>query len=112
MKKIYNTIIISTFIVIQPLLDVLTYFSTSKLGFSIGLIMRGLFIIYSLVYLIFFGRNKRINLIFSIIIFVYLLGYLVFNCSNIGIFIYKIPSLFKFLYFPVITLFLYENYNI
>ena len=112
MKKLYNNRIISLFIIIQPLIDVLTYFSNLKFGFSVGLILRGLFLVYAVLYLILFSRNKKLNLIFVFIFLTYIFLYLLIDCKDIGVFIFKIPSLFKFLYFPIITLFLYESYNI
>ena len=111
-NKIYCKRVISLFIIIQPLLDVLTYFSNAKLGFSVGMICRGAFLLYAIVYFLIFGKNKKINMCFMLTIFAFVLVYFFVNCNSISIFMYRLPGLFKFLYFPILTLFLYETYNI
>lgn len=108
-NKMYSKKIICFFILIQPLIDVLTNFFNSNFNFSIGIILRGLFFAYMLVYLTFFNKkNRKINLIFEGIIGVFVLLYFFINCSTISIFIYKINFLLKFLYLPISILFFYN----
>lgn len=110
--KIYSQKLVTLFIILQPLLDVLTYFSNSKFEISVGLILRGGFLLYCIIYLLFFDqKNKTINYIFFSMMILYLGAFFLINCLNLSIFVYKLKFIFKLLFFPITLLFLIKFYN-
>lgn len=106
-KKIYNIKILEIFMLIQPILDIITSIMVNEfdLAISLGMIVRATFIIYALIYLFSFKDKK---------IICYLMGWILYISINlIGNYILKdtfnvfshFSSLFKMFYFPVALLF-------
>lgn len=113
MKKLYNNEVISRFLVLQPIIDIVTSLMINEMLFpiSVGMIIRFLFLLYASIYLII-NRNKKISCMFAIFI-------LYVGISTIGnYFIKNSFSLFtqasfmlKFIYFPISLLFFYEYFK-
>ena len=113
MKRIYNNEVISRFLVLQPIIDIITSLMINELliPISLGMIIRFLFLVYASGYLII-KRDKKIICVISILI-------LYTGLSTIGNFILKDNfSLFtqasfilKFLYFPISLLFFYKYFK-
>lgn len=112
-KKIYNPKWVEMFYILLPIVEVITTFTILKFDISLtlGMVYKTLFILYSLVYLIFIDERKRgINKIFisifaivSIInIVVTIDGYTVGNIAR------KIIDMSKYICFPITLMFLYK----
>ena len=109
LKKNIN-IIISIFILIQPILDLLTgiCLHVFNINLTIGIFIRVIFLL--LIMYIILLKKKKIPLITYFIIFIYSVLYL------LGIIIYKDSGLFtevqglvKVFYFPIILISLYYH---
>ena len=114
-KKIYNNKIIAIFMIIQPLIDVITYFM--KLNYDLivtyGMVFRLLFFIYVLFYLVFFDKNKRNNNYFYLfcIFLVFLVNIILNYYSKYSYdFFEEIKNITKICYFPA-TLLFFVKYN-
>lgn len=113
MKRLYNNEVISRFLVLQPIIDIITSLMINELliPVSLGMIIRFLFLVYASIYLIN-KKDKKINGIFIILI-------LYMGISTIGNYHIKDSfSLFtqasfmlKFIYFPISLLFFYEYFK-
>ena len=101
------------FILLQPLLDLITSLQTKFLHFPItlGIIVRGLLFIAGIVYIFFFSKSKyrKKTIIYFIILFVYSLLYFITKTdmfSNKSFLLKEIIYMFKYYYFLVIFPFL------
>lgn len=113
MKRLYNNEVISRFLVLQPIIDIITSLMINELliPVSLGMIIRFLFLVYASIYLIN-KKDKKINGIFIILI-------LYMGISTIGNYHIKDSfSLFtqasfmlKYIYFPISLLFFYEYFK-
>ncbi|MBR6949298.1 MAG: O-antigen ligase family protein [Bacilli bacterium] len=108
--KKYINIIISIFILLQPILDLITglFLHVLNINLTLGIIIKLLFILF-LIFITVFGFNKKKLIIPYILLIIYGLFY----CF--GMIIYKDSSLFveiqnlvKTFYFPVLLLTLYS----
>lgn len=112
LKKIYSNKIITMFIVLQPIIDILIYFFKKNfmVPLTFSMVIRIFFLIYTLVYLIIINKTfkKYINFfsILTILIFAINIGYnILLNDSS---FIFEeIKNIFKLLYFPYTLLFFF-----
>lgn len=102
--------IISIFILLQPILDLITGLCVNvfDLNITLGVIVRMLFLVFILYTTVFVYKNKT-TLYISLITFIYSILYL------IGVVIYKdgvvfteLQGLLKALYFPLILISLYD----
>ena len=64
MEKIYTKKIISIIIVLQPIIDILTFFMKeyANMDVTVGVVIRTLFLLYALIYIIFsekITKNKK-----------------------------------------------------
>jgi len=112
--------IINLFLLLLPIVDLITALSTRlfPLPLSIGIVIKGVFLIYLIIYLIFynFSKYKKISLIYISIIFIYELLYFIFKIPTLNIysFILELIGQFKFLFYPITLisfLCIYEQYN-
>lgn len=108
-KKNINNII-SIFILIGPILDLLTgiCIHTLKISFTIGIIVRVLFLLFICIVTIFIFKKKKLiipYLIIGLYFILYILGIILFK--KIGLF-YEIQGLVKVFYFPIVFLSLYS----
>ena len=109
-KKNINNII-SIFILIGPILDLLTgiCIHTLKINLTMGIIVRVFFLLFiSIVTIFIFKKKKPIipYLIIGIYFILYILGIIIYK-NSIGLF-YEIQGLVKVFYFPIIFLSLYS----
>lgn len=106
-KKIYNIKILEIFMLIQPILDIITSIMVNEfdLSISLGMIVRSAFIIYALVYILSFKDKKTLCylLFWGIYIVTNIIGNYYMK-SNFSIFM-QFNSLFKMFYFPITLLF-------
>ena len=102
--------ILSIFILLQPILDLLTGLCTNifNINLTVGIVIRVLFLIF-IMYITTFIYKKKLSLYTYIVILIYSLLYL------IGIIIYKdkvvfaeLQGLVKTFYFPLILISLYD----
>lgn len=116
-KSLYNNInlVFIVFLIAQPILDVFTAIMLNifKIDFTVGVVVRFLFLIYLLIYLIFISKSKykKISLIYISIIFVYMLLFslnMFFVSSNIA---FEIKNLIKYFYFPVMLIIIFNLYS-
>lgn len=109
MRTLYNNKVLSKFILIQPIIDIITSIMINEfnLSISLGMIIRFVFFLYTFIY-IFQNRDKKIN--------IYLLIWIVYgSISLIGNYMLKENfniishgvSLIKMFYFPCLLLFYY-----
>lgn len=112
-KIIKNNInkIISIFILISPILDLLTgiCIHTLKINLTIGIIVRVLFLLFITIVTIFIFKKKKIiipYLIIGLYFILYILGIIIYK-NSIGLF-FEIQNLVKVFYFPIIFLSLYS----
>lgn len=109
MKKFYNNRVLTTYFIIQPIIDIITglmkyYFD---LPLSLAMIVRFMFIIYCGIYLIT-SKNKKVYAFFGIW-FIYSIINITGNCiikDNFSI-IHQAYNLFRVIYFQVVLLFFY-----
>ena len=112
-KIIKNNInkIISIFILISPILDLLTgiCIHTLKINLTIGIIVRVLFLLFITIVTIFIFKKKKLiipYLIIGLYFIFYTLGIIIYK-NSIGLF-FEIQNLVKVFYFPIIFLALYS----
>ena len=108
-KNISN--IISIFLLISPLLDLLTgiCIHTLKINLTIGIIVRLLFLVFIALIVIFIFKKKNIiipYLIIGLYFIFYILGVLVYK-DGVGLFT-EIQGLVKVFYFPLVLIALFN----
>ena len=112
--------ILYIFIIIQPILDVITAISIKKLGYdlTIGAIIRLSFLIFCIFYLVFLNKDfKKINWLLLGVFFTYLI---IFSClvlinKDINVLVFEIKNFLNAFYLPIILLSFFEmfkQYNI
>lgn len=109
-KKNINTII-SIFILLSPILDLLTGVSihTLKINLTIGVIVRMLFLVFITLVVIFIFKKKCIiipYLIIGLYFILYISGIIMYK-NGIGLFS-EIQSLVKAFYFPIVLIALFN----
>ena len=109
LKKNINTII-SIFILISPILDLLTgvCIHTLKINLTIGIIVRVLFLLFITIVTIFIFKKKKLiipYLLIGLYFILYIIGMIIYK--NNGLF-FEIQNLVKVFYFPIIFLSLYS----
>ena len=114
-KKIANIFYI--FLLIQPILDLLTSLMTRFVGLSItiGMIVRGLFLFGMIVYLLFINKSvhKKKSIIYLGILCIFSVIYLITKNGifNLGFLKTEITYLFKYMYFPIVALCLINAFD-
>jgi len=108
-KNISN--IISIFLLISPILDLLTgvCIHTLKINFTIGIIVRLLFLVFIALVVIFIFKKKKIiisYLIIGLYFILYILGVIIYK-DGVGLFT-EIQGLVKVFYFPIVFIALYN----
>ena len=122
MKKLDKLDYFSIFILLQPLLDLITSISTHfHVGnVTLGIVVRSVFILVMLIYLFFFNSSKykSVSIKYIWLLMLFVVGFFVTKLelvTNFSFFIKEVVYLVKYLYFPVlfITLFnLYDQYKL
>lgn len=96
------------FVIIQPVLDILTYFSLTsfQMTITVGIITRVLFMGISILYIFFWNRNplKKYIVIYLILLFTVLGAGLILNFFNKPVFYLfsELQFYLKVLYFPIL----------
>lgn len=106
-KKIYNIKVLQIFLLLQPIIDIITSIMINEfnLNISLGMIVRFAFLFYALAYILK-NKNKKV-IIYLIIWFIYIFTNLIGNYfvkENFNIVTQGI-LLTKMVYFPLILLF-------
>lgn len=114
-KKIYDKKIITLFIILQPLIDVLTYFVKNDFNFfiTIGMLIRFLFLMYAIIYILFVRKEgKKKNYIYLILLFLVFLGNFILNyfTKTSYNFFEEGKNILKIIYFPILLVF-FMQYN-
>ena len=106
MKKIFNNsyLVISIYIIFSFLIDILTNLTLSY-TFSIGMILRGIFLIYLVVGLLIKYNNKE-NLYIIFITTLFSILFLIFNLN-----VYSLSLILKYDYVIFLALFLLSMYK-
>ena len=109
-KKHFN-ILIATFILLQPILDLITGISLRLLdcNITIGIIVRMIFLIFIVLSTLFIYKKRKVlipYLLIGIYSSLYLIGIILFK-DGVGLF-YELQSLVKVFYFPIILISLYS----
>ena len=112
MKKLNNTIktnittIIGVFLIISPFLDLFTSigikYNIDQL--TIGIIIRGLFMLLMVYYSIFLKENKKQTIIFLSVIFTYIILFLTKTILTNGNITYETTVIFKTFYFIILSI--------
>ncbi len=112
MKKLNNTIktnitaIIGVFLIISPFLDLFTSigikYNIDQL--TIGIIIRGLFMLLMIYYSIFLKDNKKQTIIFLSVIFAYIALFLTKTILTNGNITYETTVIFKTFYFIILSI--------
>ena len=112
MKKINSFIttniekIITVFIFLQPILDVLTAISIKKfnINLTIGSITRVIFLLFCIYYLVFLSKNyKKKNIIFLLLLGIYFTSFTIITLvyKDINILPYEIKNTLNTFYLPI-----------
>lgn len=109
MKQLYNNRVLTTFMVLQPIIDIITgvMMYHFDLSLSLGMIIRFLFIIYAGIYILKNKDKKIITyiILWSLYFIISIVGnYFIKDSFNI---ITQIKNLVHMAYFPVTLLFFY-----
>ena len=91
------------FLLLSPILDALTAFTAKNfnMSFSIGTIIRGLFIILSLVWLRYNSNRKKIIILFLLYVLLAIIYYFGLNRHTIFT---EITNMFHIFYLPILML--------
>lgn len=107
-KKI--ELIVKAFLLSSPFLDILTALSLHvfKTDLTIGIVIRVLFLIFSVIYLFFFyqGEKKKLYKGFSLSLIIYILffiGIVLVDKGSNALF-YEVKNVFKTFYFPFLLI--------
>lgn len=114
MKKIINEKTLKIFIILQPILDLITSYQSTFLDFdiSISLLFRGLSFAFVIFYLVLFCDNKKIKKYVIILISFFLIFVInMIFTKGLTYGIQESYTLVRFFYFPVMLVFFYEVNN-
>ena len=106
--------IITTFICIQPIIDVLTAIMLhNNMSFTIGIVIRIAFLLFMVFYLLISTKNKKKYLIYLSITFIYILLFMINTITQKGIesIWYELQNTFKCFYFPIMFICIYNCYK-
>ena len=97
-------IIISIFIILQPILDLITSILIHhNVNLTIGMVIKSFFLLYIIYQVVFKYHNKK-SLIVYLILFLYCIVYLFVN----GLDLVNLKGLFRTIYFPTLLVSLYS----
>ena len=102
--------IVKAFLLSSPFLDMLTAFALHvlKTDLTMGIVIKILFLILSVIYLFFFyqGKKKKLYKGFSLSLIIYILFFMGIVLVNKGsdVLFYELKNVFKTLYFPFLLI--------
>ncbi|MBQ7104280.1 MAG: O-antigen ligase family protein [Bacilli bacterium] len=115
--KLDKNKLIYLFLLLQPFIDLVTSIMTRfEIGFiSIGVVIRGLFILFMIIYLLFFcnTKYKRLSILYVFLLGIYTVLYFVVKSellSNFNYFMTDIVYLFKYMYFLLLFITMFNFY--
>ena len=115
--KIDKIKLIYLFLLIQPILDLITSVMTRfEIGFiSIGVVFRGIFILCMIIYLLFFcnTKYKKVSIFYVFLLMIYFGLYFIIKpelLNNFSFFINDFIYLFKYMYFLILFITLFNFY--
>lgn len=101
--------LLEIFLITLPLLDLLTSLNNRIMEdfLSVGMIIKGLAIIISYIYIFFFSASKfkKISIFYYLGIILYIIGYFLFKYDLLSsnFLISELKYILKFIYFPILT---------
>lgn len=102
--------VVKAFLLSSPFLDMLTAFALHvfKTDLTVGIVIKILFLIFSLIYLFFFyqGKKKKLYKGFSLSLIIYILFFMGIVLVNKGsnVLFYELKNVFKTFYFPFLLI--------
>jgi len=103
-------LIIMAFLMLMPLLDATKYLSLSYLNidFTIGAIVKLIFMLFALYYMIFINKNKKYTLIYLGLLLIYGLVLLI-PYPNSSLLYWELKSFIRVYFFVIMLIFFYLN---
>lgn len=121
MKKINNLIInniekiLTIFIFIQPLLDVITAISIKKfnINLTIGSLVRITFLLFCIYYLIFLSNNKKKNILYLLLIGIYIISFvtIILIYKDLNVLPYELKNTLNTFYLPITLITILEIFK-
>lgn len=111
MEKLKKIDFMHIFILILPFIDFITSICTwNKFSISIGMILKGIFLVYACLYLLKNTKHRKI-FIFLSLYFIVFMAQLITSHMNLSL---EITNIIKIFYLPILILFFsaYENEHI
>lgn len=106
--KMYNKKIVNIMIIIQPIIDILTFFMKeyAEIDITIGIVARTIFLIYSLFYIIFSEKisKNRPNLLYLVFLAIAFSANMIISVNKTYI-IADIKNIIKIVYLPIMIIF-------
>lgn len=103
------------FLIFQPMIDLVTSLMTRfiDIPITIGMLTRGLFLLIIVAYTIFNKKTNKKAIIYLSILCVFFLLYFITKADifNINFLISEIKYLFKYMYFPIVTVCMMNIYD-
>lgn len=99
--------ILFLFIIMQPLLDVIAAFMLNllKISFTFSSIIRFLFLIFCIYYLLFINRKQKNILYISLFaIYIFIFSLIILFNKDISVLFYELKNAFNVFYFPIVFL--------
>jgi hypothetical protein len=114
MKKTTNIKLLTIFIIIQPILDLITSYQSTYINFdiSISIILRGIAFACAIVYLLFFYDNKTIKrymLLVTAFLSIFMLNMLF--TKGLSYVFKEAYAIVRFFYFPIMLTLFYVAYK-
>lgn len=106
--------ILSLYFILQPILDVIAAFmlNTLRIDFTLSSVIRFVFLLFCIYYLIFLS-NKKKNIIYIFLIFIYLLGFsftVILN-KDFSVLFFELKNIFNVFYFPIVFLAIFNMFR-
>lgn len=115
MKDNRSAKLIYIFLILQPVIDLFTSLTTRFLDIpiTIGAITRGLFLLILVFLVLFKGKNNKKTIYYFVSILIFIILYFVTkkDIFNINFIVTEILYLFKYMYFPIVTVCLISLYE-
>lgn len=112
-EKIYDERIIKYFYILLPVIEMITTYMVinTKTSITAGMIYKTLFLVYTIIYLLFFDKiNKKLNYILLGIFTISIIANVVITMESINVssLVNKAITISKYICFPISLIFLYK----
>ena len=116
MQKLSKEKIFYIWLLLQPIIDLIVSLTirNSDSSITIGIILRGLFLLTLLLVTIFSKKikNKKYIYAYFIVLFVYFILYMLIrineNSFSLGLIVNEVKYIFKYFYYPIVLLTMYQ----